>query len=195
VTGRATPYRVRLRCIPVTHGQANAFVAHFHRHTGALPSSRIAVAAIDEQGRVVGVAIAGWPKARGHGTDGLTLEVSRVCTDGTYNACSFLYGHITRAAKALGYRRLVTYTLASEPGTSLKASGWRLIAETKPESWARRETTMRGTSRWSSSAADHISGAQAKNRWQIDLHPAAPGLVWPMQVADDDQLTLELAAQ
>ena len=56
--------------------------------------------------------------------DGKTLEVNRLCTDGTKNACSFLYSSAWRAAKALGYTRIVTYTLESEPGTSLKASGW-----------------------------------------------------------------------
>jgi len=56
--------------------------------------------------------------------DGLTLEVNRCCTDGTYNACSMLYGAACRAAKALGYKRIFTYTRESEPGTSLKASNW-----------------------------------------------------------------------
>ena len=58
----------------------------------------------------------------------MTLEILRVCTDGSRNACSFLYGALSRAAFALGYRRCVTYTLATEPGTSPRAAGWTLDA-------------------------------------------------------------------
>lgn len=67
--------------------------------------------------------------------DGWTLEVNRCCTDGTPNACSMLYAACWRATRALGYRRLITYTLTSEPGTSLKAAGWKVIGQTKGRSW------------------------------------------------------------
>jgi hypothetical protein len=77
---------------------------------------------------LVGVAIAGRPVARKL-QDGATVEVTRTCTDGTKNANSMLYGAITRAAFALGYRRVITYTLASEPGSSLRAVGFRVDAE------------------------------------------------------------------
>lgn len=76
----------------------------------------------------------GRPVAR-HNDDGWTCEVTRVATDGCKNACSALYGAAWRAAKALGYRRLITYTLASEPGTSLRAAGWRVIGQVKGRSW------------------------------------------------------------
>lgn len=71
--------------------------------------------------------------------DGHSLEVLRVCTDGTKNACSMLYGAVRRAALAMGYEphRVFTYTLASEPGTSLRAAGWRRDAETKGGEWGR----------------------------------------------------------
>ena len=59
----------------------------------------------------------------------MTLEVTRLCTDGTKNACSFLYGKAARAAFALGYRRIGTYTLPDEGGASLRAAGWKLIGE------------------------------------------------------------------
>ena len=69
--------------------------------------------------------------------DGATLEVNRLCTDGTPNACSMLYGAAWRAAKALGYRRLITYTLPEEGGASLRASGWRLVGLRGGGSWGR----------------------------------------------------------
>jgi hypothetical protein len=83
--------------------------------------------------RIVGVAMIGRPVAR-HYDDDWTLEVNRTCTDGTVNANSMLYGAAWRAAKAMGYRRLITYTRADESGTSLKAAGWRVIAERRPRS-------------------------------------------------------------
>jgi hypothetical protein len=84
--------------------------------------------------RVCGVAIVGRPVARGL-DDGLTLEITRVCTDGTPNAASALYGAARRATFALGYRKLVTYTLASESGISLRASGYRVVGEVQGRSW------------------------------------------------------------
>ena len=84
--------------------------------------------------RLCGVAIAGRPVAR-RLDDGLTIEILRVCTDGTYNACSVLYGACARAARAMGYRRVVTYTLESEPGTSLKAAGFKFDGEAGGLSW------------------------------------------------------------
>ncbi|HMJ03091.1 MAG TPA: XF1762 family protein, partial [Conexibacter sp.] len=85
---------------------------------------------------LVGVAIVGRPLARLL-QDGWTLEVLRLCTTGDRNACSFLYGACWRAARALGYRRLVTYTRADEGGASLRASGFRVVGEVKSESWDR----------------------------------------------------------
>ena len=81
-----------------------------------------------------GVAIVGHPIAR-RLDDGLTVEVLRVCTDGTHNACSILYGACARIAREMGYKRIVTYTLESEPGTSLKASGWTRIGEAGGGDW------------------------------------------------------------
>lgn len=82
------------------------------------------------------MAIVGRPVARNL-DDGWTLEALRVCTTGESNVCSFLYGACWRATRALGYRKLVTYTLASEPGTSLRAAGWRVVGEVKPQTWDR----------------------------------------------------------
>lgn len=65
----------------------------------------------------------------------MTLEVTRLCTSGHRNACSFLYGAAARAAFALGYCRIGTYILKREPGTSLAAAGWKLVGEVKGRSW------------------------------------------------------------
>lgn len=110
---------------PISLEEANAFVAKLHRHHKPVPGCKFAVAVSDED-KVVGVAIVGRPVAR-FLDDGWTLEVNRCCTDGTMNACSMLYGASWRAAKALGYRRLITYTLPEEGGSSLKASNWKCL--------------------------------------------------------------------
>lgn len=83
---------------------------------------------------ICGVAIVGRPNAR-ELQDGFTADVTRVATDGTKNACSILYAACWRAARALGYRRLGTYVLADEPGTSLKAAGWKCLYRVKGRSW------------------------------------------------------------
>lgn len=72
---------------------------------------------------MVGCAVCGRPVSRAL-DDGLTCEINRLCTDGTKNACSMLYGACCRVAKAMGYKKIITYILASEPGTSLKASNF-----------------------------------------------------------------------
>ena len=107
---------------PITLKQANAYVSELHRHNIPTTGHKWSVGCY-EGDRLCGVAIAGQPIAR-HLDDGETIEVRRVCTDGTRNACSFLYGACARIAKEFGYKRIITYTLESEPGTSLKASGW-----------------------------------------------------------------------
>jgi hypothetical protein len=89
----------------------------------------------DADGKVRGVAMIGRPVARGN-DNGWTLEVNRVATDGARNACSMLYGAAWRAAKALGYRRLITYTLPEEGGASLRAAGYKLIGERGGGSWS-----------------------------------------------------------
>lgn len=118
---------------PTTLREANAYVAQHHRHNRPVTGHKWSVACYDGE-RLCGVAICGRPVAR-RLDDGLTLEILRVCTDGTQNACSALYGACARAAKAMGYRRVVTYTLASEPGTSLKASGFENHGEAGGTSW------------------------------------------------------------
>ena len=104
---------------------------------------------------IVGVAIVGRPVSRRR-DDGLTLEVTRLCTDGTSNACSFLYGAAWRAARALGFKRIGTYTTPEEGGASLRAAGWRLIAETPGRSWS------------------------VPSRPRVDTHPLGQKSLWEM---------------
>lgn len=116
-----------LRTVPVNFSDACAFVLAHHRHHQPPVGHKfsLGVAAGDT---LVGVAMVGRPIARAY-DDGLTLEVNRTCTDGTGNANSMLYAAAWRAAKALGYRRLITYTQADEGGASLRGAGWRTVAE------------------------------------------------------------------
>lgn len=124
---------MKLAVVPMTLVEANAFVQRHHRHSVPTVGHKFSIgAAIDDD--VIGVAIVGRPVAR-HLDDGWVLEALRVCTDGTPNACSMLYGAAWRATRALGYRKLVTYTLKTEPGTSLRAAGWRIVGEVAKRSW------------------------------------------------------------
>ena len=112
-----------LKIRPISIRQANVYVEQNHRHHGSKTGCRFAVACYDDNDRLCGVAICSNPVAR-NADDGLTLEVSRLCTDGTRNACSMLYGACARIAKDMGFLKIQTYILESETGTSLKASGW-----------------------------------------------------------------------
>lgn len=125
----------RLTIVPLTQREAAAFIREHHRHHPPSRGDVFRIGVADETGRVRGVAMVGRPVAR-HMADGLTLEVTRVATDGCPNACSALYGAAKRAALALGWRRLITYTLASESGASLRGAGWRVLAERPARSWA-----------------------------------------------------------
>lgn len=120
-----------LHLVPVSFGQACEFVAQWHRHHAPPVGHKFSVGVADEQ-LLVGVAIVGRPVAR-HLDNGQTLEVTRVAVaDGARHVCSMLYAACWRAAKALGFRRLVTYTQADESGASLRAAGWRVVAELPP---------------------------------------------------------------
>lgn len=126
---------MRLQLTRVELREANEFVGALHRHHKPVIGHKFSLGATLDD-RLVGVAIVGRPVSRMR-DDGETLEVTRLCTDGTRNACSFLYGAAARAAFALGYKRIGTYILASEPGISLTAAGWRLIGQTTGGSWTR----------------------------------------------------------
>lgn len=121
-----------LQLTPITLTEANDFVARHHRHHKPVVGHKYSIAVSDDEVR--GVVIVGRPVARML-DNGWTLEVNRCCTDGVNNGCSMLYGAAWRAAKALGYKKLITYTLPQEGGASLRASGWKLIGEAGGGNW------------------------------------------------------------
>jgi hypothetical protein len=145
----------RLEIVRIDLAEANAFVRLHHRHHSTVVGHIFSIGA-SELGRICGVAIIGRPVSRMR-DDGETAEVTRLCTDGTKNACSFLYGAAARAAFALWFKRIGTYILSSEPGTSLTAANWRLIGE-------------RGGRTWNS-----------KSRPRVDKHPLQRKLLFELE--------------
>lgn len=152
-----------LKVVPCTIEQANTYVARLHRHHGTIPIARLAFAVADESNIVRGVALVGRP-CNTHLDDGWTLEVRRVCTDGCPNACSFLYNAAWKAARAIGYRRVVTYTLPAEGGASLRAVGWKEIKNCGGSPWNHRKRQRKESplfllkkTRWEITTSDYSS--------------------------------------
>lgn len=112
--------------------EANAFVRLHHRHHKPVQGHRFSLGCVVESA-LVGVAVVGRPVG-GQDQD-RTLEVTRLCTDGTANACSFLYGASAKAGRALGFERIQTFILEDELGSSLKASGWEYERLSHPSGW------------------------------------------------------------
>lgn len=142
---------------PVSLRVANEFVKKHHRHHKQSRGHKFSISLADDDDNLIGVAIVGRPVNRNL-DDGRTAEVVRCCTDGTKNACSMLYSASARAAKAMGYKKIITYILDSEPGTSLLASGWE------------RGYTVRGRS-WS-----------CPSRPRSDKHPLVNKVFWSKQL-------------
>ena len=107
---------------PITFAQACDYIKTHHRHHRPTVGCKFCIGLFDDE-KMVGCAVCGRPVSR-HLDDGLTCEINRLCTDGTYNACSMLYGACCRVAKAMGYRNIITYILESENGASLRASNF-----------------------------------------------------------------------
>ena len=148
--------------VPMYIGDAQIFVERHHRHHPPPQGGLFAVGAASG-GEVVGVAIVGRPVARLM-QDGWTTEVTRLCVlEGYPNACSMLYAACWRAARALGWRRLITYTLASESGASLRGAGWRLVGERGGGTWNRRD------------------------RPRIDRAPTGQKMLWDRVLATEDE--------
>jgi hypothetical protein len=122
---------MRVRAISLR--EANAFVAHHHRHHKPVQGHRYSLS-VWEGNRLAGVAIIGRPVGRKTPQD-TVLEVTRLCTDGTKNACSTLYAAAARAGRELGYERIQTFILDAEPGTSLRAAGWTPDGLTPGRQW------------------------------------------------------------
>lgn len=137
------PSQPRLTIVPLSFRQAKEFVARLHRHHKPPVGHKFSIGVIDETGELRGVAMIGRPVAR-HYDDGRTAEVNRTCTDGCPNANSALYSAAWRAAKAMGYTRLITYTQAGESGSSLRGAGWTVVGERKARgSWAESGVQLR----------------------------------------------------
>ena len=122
-----------LKIKPIHLTQAKAFVEKYHRHSIPPVGGKFAIACWNDD-KICGVAICGRPVAR-HSDDGETLEIYRNCTDGTRNACSKLYGSCQRIARNMGYKRVITYTLASENGASLRAANFQNCGEAGGTQW------------------------------------------------------------
>ncbi len=137
---------------PISFDEACEFVRRYHRHHLPPRFWKFGIAVNDGE-KVVGVVMVGRPVARLL-DDGWTLEVTRCVTDGTRNAASMLYAAAWRAAKAMGYKRLITYTLETENGVSLVAAGWRCLYKTKGGTW------------------------NCRSRPRVDKHPTIPKLLW-----------------
>lgn len=120
-----------LRLVPVSQAVAHDCVTRWHRHNAAPPSEVFRMGVANAEDELVAAALGGRPVAR-HFDDGFTIEVTRVSSDGTRNATSMLYAACARVAFGLGYRRVITYTQADESGSSLRAAGWRVIAQRPP---------------------------------------------------------------
>ena len=122
-----------LQIQPIEFSEACDFITRYHRHHIAPQGWKFGIAVNDGE-KVVGVVAVGRPVSRNL-DNGWTLEVTRCCTDGTPHAASMLYAAAWRAARAMGYQRLITYTLETEAGTSLVSAGWKELYTTKGKSW------------------------------------------------------------
>ena len=130
-----------LEIIPVSFANANAFVTEYHRHHKRVVGHKFSIGCM-ENNKLVGVAIVGRPVSR-YLDDGFTLEVNRLCTDGTKNVCSKLYSAAARAAKELGYKKIITYILETEEGASLRASGWDCAGTAGGFNWDGKRSLLR----------------------------------------------------
>lgn len=149
----------RLEVRPIGLKAANRFVEVNHRHHKKVAGHKFSICACRGD-VIVGVAICGRPVSR-HMDDGTVIEINRLCTDGTRNACSLLYGACCRIAKEMGYRKIITYILASENGASLKASNFTCEGEAGGEIWTGERARDNGVPR------------ELKTRWVRVLNPDA----------------------
>lgn len=173
--------RLRLRVVPCDLAEANRMVSAMHRHHQPVVGHRFSLAVIDESGLVRGVCIVGRPVARMAGSPRAVAEVARLCTDGAPNACSALYGAAARAAKAMGFVRIQTYTLPSEGGASLRASGWTNEGEAGGGKWEREGSRRNDESR----------PLGTKWRWVKALNAEQPAIT-PPEHRDDASAQMSL---
>jgi hypothetical protein len=153
---------------PMSIREANAFVSLHHRHNRPVGSGVVAFGC-SQDGTMVGVCILGRPVARAL-CDGRTIEIRRACTAPTApkGACSWIYSRARRIASALGYSKVITYTLEAEGGASLRGVGWTPVLASKPHQWQRSEP---GKQR----IAQDVCGQQ-KIRWEAVANDRRPPL-------------------
>lgn len=156
---------IPLTVIPLELREANELVGSFHRHHKPCQGHRFSIGVVDDNGMLRGAAIVGRPVARLSGHPKAVLEVTRLVTDGTPNACSMLYAAAARVGKHLGYEKIQTYILQSELGTTLKAAGWVLEAgATGGGQWKHTDGKPRRTDQ----------PTEPKARWGLALNKPAP---------------------
>ncbi len=151
---------------------ANVFIAALHRHHQPVQGHRFSLSCWDGD-RLVGVAVVGRPVARMAGSPLEVAEVTRLCSDGTANVCSALYGACARVAREMGFARIQTYILDTELGTSLKASGWSCEGEAGGGQWKHTDGKPRRTDQ----------PITMKQRWARTFHPLEGERKWPEQAA------------
>lgn len=153
--------QIHLHIVPCNLKEACAFILEHHRHHKPPIFHKFSLAVADDTGDIHGVATIGRPIAR-FLDNGWTLEVNRLATDGTENACSALYSAAWRATKSLGYIKLITYILKDESGNSLRGSGWRCVGERGGGSWSR------------------------KSRPRVDSHPLQKKVLWEKSIDEEE---------
>lgn len=166
----------RLHVIPLELAEANRLVAQWHRHHQPSQGHRFSLGVIDNDGHLHGAAIVGRPVARLAGSPRDVLEVVRLVTDGTQNACSILYAAAARAGLSMGYRRIQTYILDDEPGVTLVAAGWTCEGEAGGGQWKHTDGKARRT--------DQPTGV--KSRWAKQL-ATRPDLAAPPKRVQEPQ--------
>lgn len=140
---------------PITFRQACDYINQHHRHHRPTVGCKFCIGLYENE-KLVGCAVCGRPVSR-YLDDGLTCEINRLCTDGTRNACSMLYGACCRVAKAMGYKLIITYILESENGASLKASNFKCDGVAGGEIWNGSRNRDNGVPK------------EKKKRWHRDL--------------------------
>ncbi len=161
MSGYAPPGATRLHIVPMSFPDACAFVAAHHRHHAPPQGHKLSFGVATAEGRLVGVAIVGRPVNRNL-DNRITVEATRVATDGTPNACSALLAAAWRTFRNAGYRRLITYIQDNETGASLRAAGMRLVTtlparpgwDTPSRPRAERGTEQVGRQLWEFATAD-----------------------------------------
>lgn len=154
-----------LRIVPMSLDAANEYIDRVHRHNDPLPGHKFSIGVRDGEGLLRGVALIGNPSAPALQKDPLLIEIRRVCTDGAKNACSKLYGAARRACREMGYETVITYTLPSEGGASLRAAGFVLDKDDaggQASDWHSRPGRTAGTRKRLPPENDLVGG---KWRW------------------------------